>query len=304
MKRILVTGSNGLLGQKLTDLLLTRSEISLIASSKGPNRHPVARGYIYVDLDLSDKSRLETAITTHRPDVIINTAAITNVDSCHKERDLCWKINVESVSHLAALCREYAIHLIHLSTDFVFDGEEGPYREEDQPNPLSFYGESKLAAERLVQDSGCRYTIVRTILVYGITAQMSRSNIVLWVKQSLEAGKQIQVVDDQFRMPTLAEDLAAACLAIAEQEATGIYHISGKDMLSVLEIALQVADFWKLDKSLITSVSSGTLNQEAKRPLKTGFVLNKAIRDIHYQPHSFQEGLALLDQQLKEGGYL
>jgi dTDP-4-dehydrorhamnose reductase len=200
MKKVLVTGSNGLLGQTLIELILSGRRATLIASSKGENRYPQSEGYYYVSLDITDKRQLADVISTYKPDVIISTAAITNVDTCHTERELCWKLNVEAVEHMVSICEANDIHLIHLSTDFVFDGMEGPYYEDVLPNPISFYGESKYEAEQIIQKSNCRWAILRTILVYGVTANMSRSNIVLWAKSALEKSEKIKVVNDQWRM--------------------------------------------------------------------------------------------------------
>jgi len=199
---------------------------------------------------------------------------------------------------LVHACEALNIKLIHLSTDFIFDGANGPYDETAIPNPLSYYGETKLAAEEVVKQATCPWVIIRTILVYGIVADLSRSNIVLWAKNALEKGQPLNVVNDQWRMPTLAEDLAEACLLAAEQQAQGIYHVSGKDMMSVVELVRRVADYWKLDASLITEVSSTSLNQSAARPVRTGFILDKAQKDLGYSPRSFEEGLAVFDQQL------
>jgi dTDP-4-dehydrorhamnose reductase len=168
MKKILVTGSNGLLGQKLTDLCLIDSEVDLIASSKGPNRHPVKNGYIYEDLDILDYQQLERVIKQYHPDTIINTAAMTNVDTCESDKENCYALNVGSVKSLIHLSEQYNIQLIHLSTDFIFDGESGPYSEDDLPNPLSHYGQTKLEAEQLLRKSSCRWVVLRTIIVYGI----------------------------------------------------------------------------------------------------------------------------------------
>ncbi|MEJ6979839.1 SDR family oxidoreductase [Pedobacter sp. P351] len=300
MLKILVTGSNGLLGQTLTHLITSTNRGSLIASSKGENRYIGSGDYHYADLDISKKDEVLNVVPAFRPDVIINTAAVTNVDVCHLKRDACSALNVDAVKNLVEICEARNIHLIHLSTDFVFDGLSGPYYENDTPHPISYYGESKAEAERVIQASSCRWSILRTILVYGVTANMSRSNIVLWAKSALENGETINVVNDQWRMPTLALDLAEACLLSAEKGAYGIFHISGKDMMTIHDLVLKVADFWKLDKSLIVPVSSESLNQEAKRPLKTGFVLDKAIRVLGYNPHSFFEGLEVLDRQLQK----
>ncbi|GGC16802.1 NAD(P)-dependent oxidoreductase [Parapedobacter defluvii] len=299
MNKILVTGSNGLLGQKITDLALADNSIELIATSRGENRHPVKNGYHYIDLDIVDPQRLRETVAEYRPDVIINTAAMTNVDACEHDPEGCRKLNVEAVASLVELCEIYGIHLIHLSTDFIFDGKEGPYAEDAEPNPLSLYGQSKWDAEKIIQQSSCKWAILRTILVYGIVADMSRSNIVLWAKGALEKGQPLNVVNDQWRMPTLAEDLAQACLLAATQGAEGIFHISGKDLFAIHELVAAVADFWGLDKSLIREVSSSTLSQAAPRPARTGFILDKARSVLGYNPHSFQEGLELVDQQLR-----
>jgi dTDP-4-dehydrorhamnose reductase len=187
---------------------------------------------------------------------------------------------------------------VHVSTDFIFDGIDGPYREEDQPAPLSYYGESKLAAEQLVLESGLPAAIVRTVLVYGIAEDMSRSNIVLWAKGALEKNQPIKVVDDQFRTPTLAEDLAMGCFLAATKKAEGIFNISGKDFMSIRELVGRVAIYFNLDDSLVETVSSRTLNQKAKRPPRTGFILDKAEKELGYQPHSFEEGIAIVMSQL------
>ena len=295
-----MTGSNGLLGQKITDISLGDLDISLIATSKGPNRHPLKTGYIYEELDIRDPQRIKDLIDRYEPDTIINTAAMTNVDACENDKELCRALNVEAVKTLITVCENNDIQLIHLSTDFIFDGENGPYSEEDEANPLSYYGHTKLEAEELLQASSCKWVILRTIIVYGIVNDLSRSNIVLWAKGALEKGDPIHVVYDQWRMPTLGEDLAVCCILASKKNAHGIFNASGKDMMSIIELVERVADFWKLDKSLIKPISAESLNQTARRPKRTGFILDKTFRELGYNPRSFEEGLAIVDAQLKE----
>ncbi len=302
MRKILITGSNGLLGQKLVYALLRRRDIEVIATSVGANRMIQKAGYIYESLDITNKSEVEKILTNYKPDVVINTAAMTNVDACETKREECWKINVTAVQNIVDVLTDLRLstHLIHLSTDFVFDGKKGSeYAETDIPNPLSYYALSKYESEKVLQKSIIKWAIARTIIVYGIVDNMSRSNIILWAKDALTKGQKINVVDDQFRAPTLAEDLADGCILIADKGATGIYHLSGKETMSILELVYKVADYWKLDKSLITPSKSNTLNQPAKRPLHTGFVIDKAKHDLGYNPHSFIEGLQKVDVQLK-----
>jgi dTDP-4-dehydrorhamnose reductase len=297
-KKILITGSNGLLGQKLVDLLISKPDITTIATAHGKNRLPYTTGYEYHEMDITNPSEVDRVVALTQPDVIIHTAAMTNLDQCEMEKDACWKLNVTAVEHLIATCRKYDVFLEHVSTDFIFDGTSGPYREEDEANPVSFYGWSKYAAEKAVISSGINYAISRTVLVYGIAHDMSRSNIILWVKKSLEEGKAIKVVTDQFRTPTLAEDLAMGCFLIADQKAEGIFNISGKDFLTPYEMAMMAADYFKLDKSLISPTDASAFSQPARRPPRTGFDLTKSRNILGYEPHTFREGIAILAEQI------
>ena len=300
MKTVLVTGSNGLLGQKITEKIVKEGGVNLIATSKGENRYPNKEGYIYADMDILNPQNVREVIERYQPDAIIHTAAMTNVDTCEDQKELALQLNVAAVTTLITLCEAHNIQLIHLSTDFIFDGEHGPYDELAAPNPLSFYGQTKLRAEEILKNSKAKWAILRTIIVYGIINDASRSNIVLWAKGALEKGNKINVVNDQWRMPTLAEDLADICLLAIAHDARGVYNASGKDMMSISELVARVADFWKLDKNLINEISAETLNQMAKRPKRTGFILDKSMTELKYQPHSFEEGLAILDQQLRK----
>jgi len=296
---MLITGSNGLLGQKIVDLIVARGHDQLSGTGLGPDRKDIDyAAYQYSTMDITDKQQVFDVIDKFQPDAVINTAAMTQVDECESEREKCWNLNVTAVENLCAAAKKYHFHLTHLSTDFIFDGKNGPYREEDKPNPISFYGESKLASEQVLLESSIEGAIVRTVLVYGIVPNMSRSNIILWVKKSLEEGKTLNIVDDQWRTPTLAEDLAEGCFLIAKQRAQGIFNISGQDLLTPYDMAIKTADFFHLDKSLINRTDGSKFQQKAKRPPKTGFILEKARNQLGYKPHSFDEGIEILSNQL------
>lgn len=296
--KILITGANGLLGQKLVSLLAPKKEITVIATARGESRLMSGYGsFLYESMDITNRQDVLDVVGRHRPDAIINTAAMTNVDECEKEKEACMQLNVEAVRHLIEAAALTDTFLLHLSTDFIFSGQEGPYDEEGIPSPVNFYGESKLLGEQLVMDSNIKWAIARTVLVYGIVPDMSRSNIILWVKGSLEAQKTIQVVDDQWRTPTLAEDLAMGCSLIVQQRAEGIYNISGEDMLTPYEMAMKTADFFGLDNSLINRTDSTKFTQPAKRPPKTGFIIEKAKTKLGYNPHSFDEGIRIVAEQ-------
>ena len=298
MKKILITGSNGLLGQKLIYQLIGYPDYQVFATSRGENRTLIKKRYEYIPLDITQEQEIQETFDYVKPDIVINTAAITNVDACEDEKKECWELNVEAVQYLATACEKYNAHLIHVSTDFIFDGVSGPYNEESLPNPISYYGESKLAAEEIVKNSSCKFSIVRTVLVYGVVDNMSRSNIVLWAKGALETGKELTVVDDQYRTPTLAEDLAHGCILIAQKGAEGIYNISGDEYMCITDLVKRVAKYFKFDENLVKPISSSSLNQKAARPPKTHLLLDKAKKELDYMPSSFEEGLSILDVQL------
>ena len=295
-KTILITGSNGLLGQKLIHLLKEKNEV--VATSLGSCLISNQSGFIYQSLDITEEDSILQIFEKYKPDFVINTAAMTNVDACEDDKELCDKINVTAVNYLSTACEKFNSHLIHISTDFIFDGENGPYREDDVANPLSYYGLSKWKSEQLLQQSNCKWAILRTIILYGTAENLQRNNIVLWGRQALKDGQELNIIDDQFRSPTLAEDLAEACRLVIKKQAIGVYNASGKDQMSIYEMVERMADFYKCDKSQINRISSSTLNQKAKRRPKTGFILNKSIKELGYKPHSFEEGLALLEKQL------
>lgn len=289
--KILITGANGLLGQILVGLLVEKGE-GFLATSLGPSRIQMP-DVSFQSLDITDRNDVIRVVEEYSPSVIVNTAAMTQVDQCETDRKKCWQLNVMAVAHLIEAAARVNAHLVHLSSDFVFDGTSGPYKEEDPPNPVNFYGQSKWAAEKLLFESNIRCSIARTILVYGTTPGSSRSNIVLWVKRNLEAGNPIRVVDDQLRTPTLVDDLALGCYLIAEKSAQGIYHISGEDLLTPYQMAIKTARYFSLDESLITKTDSSKFKQPAKRPLRTGFIIDKAKEKLGYHPHSFEQGLAI-----------
>jgi len=223
---------------------------------------------------------------------------MTNVDACEDQKNECQQLNVEAVKYLTQIASALNSQLIHISTDFIFDGEKGYYKEIDKAHPLSFYGESKLISEEILVNSDIHYTILRTILVYGKVNNLGRNNIVLWVKEMLEKNKEITIVDDQYRMPTYVDDLAMACKISIDKSAQGIFNISSNQLLSVFEIALQIAEVFQLNSSLIKPISTSKLNQKAPRPAKTGFDLSKTNKELEFYPTSFKEDLQRFKQTL------
>jgi dTDP-4-dehydrorhamnose reductase len=295
---LLITGSNGLLGQKLVELLARQPGLRVHACGQGENRLKLPAGVGYSALDIRDAEQTMRVWESVRPNAVIHAAAMTHVDACEQEPDTCDAINIQGTENVLRACERWNCHLIHISTDFIFNGKDGPYDESGQADPLSHYGLSKWKAEEKVMQSSLKWAILRTVLVYGVTQGMSRSNIVLWARNALQSGNAVRVVNDQFRSPTLAEDLAMACWLAVQREAEGIYHISGPDMMGIDELVRRVAAFWHLPTDALETVSSATLNQPAQRPPKTGFIIEKARRELGYAPHTFEEGLAVVDAQI------
>jgi dTDP-4-dehydrorhamnose reductase len=203
-------------------------------------------------------------------------------------------IDVKGTAKVIIEEETYSDHFIYISIGFVFDCGKGNYREDDDLKPISYYGFSKMQAESIVQTGDVAWTIVRTCLVYGNVLQGTRSNIISWVRDSLQQGKNIRVVADQYRTPTWVEDLAHGIVLIIQQKAQGIFHISGKDTLTPYDMAIQTSDLLQLDKSYIEKVDASTFTQPGRRPPKTGFNINKARAELGYEPIPFEEGLKKL----------
>jgi len=288
---ILITGSNGLLGQKLVKHL-TKNNIPFIATSKGKNRNPDCMDASYSTMDICSPDDIKSVFNRFIPTHVIHTAAMTNVDECEEFPFECEKLNVEATHLLFEAAQKIGAHFQLLSTDFVFDGLKGNYSETDTPNPLSVYARSKVSAENLVLTSSyLKFSIVRTIILYGKANNLSRSNIVCWAKEALSKGQPLSIIDDQFRAPTWADDLAWACIRICSLNKTGLYHISGPETMSIYDLVLRIAKFYSFSTDFLTKTDSLSLNQKAKRPPKTGFDLQKAQSELSYKPKTLEETL-------------
>ena len=290
-KRILITGANGLLGQSL--LHANQGRFALCATGRGAVRSDL-KGATYHVLDTTQPEDYVDVFKAFQPDVVIHAAAMTQVDDCETQPEQCQKLNVEATAYCIAACEAVNAHLIFISTDFIFDGKEGPYGEAALPSPLSVYDQSKAEAEAFVMKAQCPWTIARTVLVIGYVPGLSRSNIIIWARDALSRGERIKVVDDQVRSPTWSMDLAEGCLQIAKHGAQGIYHLSGPDTMTILDLVQKVAAHGGYDASLIDRVNSATLAQPAKRPPITGFDITKAQKDFGFAPHTFQEVLDVI----------
>lgn len=289
--KVLITGANGFLGHYLVSLLLQKG-YEVIATGKGNNRLPFGNSekFVYTEMDFTNPFVVNDIFDTHKPEIVVHAGAVSKPDECELNRKEALRINTEGTVTMLSNAAKHKCFFIFISTDFVFDGEAGMYTEVDSPNPVNFYGKTKLEAEEAVKRYDFDWAIVRTVLVYG-KAMAGRSNILTIVKEKLEKGEAYSVVDDQVRTPTYVEDLAAGIIAIMEKRACGIYHLSGINILTPYEMACKTADFLGLDKSLIKRVTAESFSQPAKRPARTGFIIDKAKRELAYSPVTFLEGL-------------
>lgn len=294
MEKILITGSNGLLGQKIVRQLIQRN-VPFVATSLGENRNPDCPQAFYSSMDITNAQEVNLVFQKHQPTTIIHTAAMTNVDQCEMDHAGCDKLNIQATQILWDAAKKIDAHFQLLSTDFVFDGKKGNYTETDQPNPLSYYGNSKYKAEQILQqDSNTNWSIARTIIVYGKGNNLSRSNIVLWAKTALEKGEDLKIVADQFRAPTWADDLAWGCLEVIRRKKTGIFHLCGPVTFSIFELVERIAKYYDYSTKCLNQISSLSLNQPAKRPPKTGFDLTKSRNELGYNPKTIEETLDLI----------
>ncbi|MBL0307514.1 MAG: SDR family oxidoreductase [Chitinophagaceae bacterium] len=289
--KVLITGANGFLGHYLVSLLLQKG-YEVIATGKGNNRLPFSNSekFVYTEMDFTNPFVVNDIFDTHKPEIVVHAGAVSKPDECELNQKEALRINTEGTVTMLSNAAKHKCFFIFISTDFVFDGEAGMYTEVDSPNPVNFYGKTKLEAEEAVKRYNFDWAIVRTVLVYG-KPMAGRSNILTIVKEKLEKGEAYNVVDDQVRTPTYVEDLAAGIIAIMGKRVCGIYHLSGINILTPYEMACKTADFLGLDKSLIKRVTAESFSQPAKRPARTGFIIDKARRELAYSPVSFLEGL-------------
>ncbi|MFQ5630733.1 MAG: dTDP-4-dehydrorhamnose reductase [bacterium] len=290
--RVLVTGAYGLLGSNLLQTLsedYERSGMELMLRSDF-----ALPGIEYIEGDLTDRSRIIEICKAFQPNLIFNAAAYTNVDKSETEREVCWNVNVDGVANLAYAAKLIDARVIHVSTDYVFDGtKKTPYKETDRVDPQGFYARSKLAGENALIASGVDYAIARTMILYGYSPG-ARLNFATWVIEQLQNGKPIRIVDDQIGQPTLASELAEALVKLARSGNQGIYHICGKEAMSRYDFTIEIAKMFGLDVSLIQRIKTAELNQPAPRPMHSVFDLSKLESELDVKMSTVREGLQKL----------
>jgi len=289
---VLITGANGFLGYYLTKKLLSKG-YTVIATGKGDSRLPFlgAANFSYESMDFTDPYAVHDVFEKHQPKIVVHAGAMSKPDDCELKQWQAYLVNVEGTVTTLMNAAEQKSFFLFVSTDFIFDGEKGMYNEDDEPSPVNYYGKTKLEAEELVREYEFGWAIVRTVMVYGKPI-LSRSNILSIVKEKLETGEIYKVVDDQLRTPTYVEDLAVGFTLVIERQAGGVYHLSGKDVMTPYQMAQKTAEYLGLDNALIKRVTAADFSQAAKRPPKTGFNIGKARMELGFDPISFDQGLS------------
>lgn len=288
--KVLITGANGFLGQHLS-LYMHKEQYDVSAISRGEKRIPLPELPFY-SVDLTDKMQVFAIINKIKPETIIHTAAISKPDECYSDREACLLNNVTATQNLVDAAKNVSARFIHFSTDFIF-GEGGPHAENTPPNPLNFYGESKLMAERIVQNSGLEKNIVRPVFIYGAHWEGMRPSFIQWVKQNLEANRPIKVVTDQKRTPTYVGDICKGIDLLLHSRSAETFHFAGSDIISPFEMALTVAKVLDLPKDLILPVTADTFPEIVKRAKDSGLTIENAKNILGYRPLSFEEGVSM-----------
>lgn len=297
--RVLVTGADGLVGQALVRRLADWREADVLATGLDDARLHASASGGYVPLDVTEAGAVERLWVDFSPSAVVHCAAMSKVEACEADKEWAWAVNVKATDTLARACKRHGARLVFLSTDFLFDGTDGPYAEDDHPAPVNGYGRTKLAAENAIRTSGLRrWAIARTSLVFGTGEHLKRLNLATLLARELTAGRPFQAATDQIRTPTYAPDLADGLMRLIRFEKDGVYHLAGRERLSVYDFARRMAAAFGFDAGRIEPTTTAALHPGAPRPLDGGLLILRAESELGYRPHSLDAALARLADHL------
>jgi len=308
---VLITGVHGFVGQHVVRLFIDESKHDLVLTAREAetlfadiNEEP--RVHAYYQMDVTNRNQVREVIQAVRPDVIVNCAGFVKVDEAEINREQCWKANVSAVEHLCEAARKVDARIVHLSSDYVFDGTKAPYTETDPPHPVNYYGRTKLASENVLKTSGIDHTIIRTSFIYG-AAQHANANFALYLLHANQAGEVIEAPTDLAAAPTLVDDLALAIVRIAERRRFGLYNVAGPEIMSRYEFAIKVAETFDLNTELIMPIAYADLlkkqrekGPKADRPMRTGLISLKAQTDLSLHISNVTEGLQVMQRGIND----
>jgi len=291
--RLLITGASGLLGSELSKMALQEGYDVYSAYFKHKKTHGKP-----VKLDIRKLRSVERTFKEIKPDVTIHAAALTEVDRCEREKEFAWDVNAHGTMNIVKQTKESRILLVYVSTDYVFSGERGLYAETDEPNPVNYYGETKLVGEQEVKNSQSEWCIVRPSVIYGALPIAKKHNFALWVINELRKRKDIDIVTDQWVSPTLNTNLAEMILEIIESHLTGIYHLAGASRINRFRFAHMLANTFNLDRNSIKPSTLEKMNWLARRPKDCSLNVSKATRTLTHKPMKIEKALKKLKAEL------
>lgn len=286
--KILVTGANGLVGMRLCRILADRGA-QVVGAGRGPARFE-HKGVQYMTVDLAAPEQVRAMLAEHTPEVIVNTASMTEVDRCEKAPDEAHLANAALPAQLATLSRAVEAHLLHVSTDYVFDGASGPYGVDDVPNPRGVYAVTKHQGEEAVKQQGGSWAIARTAVVFGWPAA-GRNNFGAWLVSSFAEKKGVKLFTDQFVSPSLALNVAAMLAELAERKLTGIWHTSGATVIDRVSFGKKLCAVFGFDEALISPTTLAELNLASPRPPRSGLKIEKTAAALAARPLLLDEAL-------------
>lgn len=291
-EKLLVTGASGLLGHKIIDL--AKNSYTIVPLHHTRPLHPNS-----LKLNITNLSETHTLFNKLKPNAVIHAASETNVDKCETEKEHAWKVNVEGTRNIALTCTKTNAKLVYISTDYVFDGEKGNYKEEDKPNPINYYGITKLEGEKQVTQHCKNYAILRTSVLYGLHPW--KQNFATWTINQLRQNKEVAIVEDHYNTPTLVDNLAEMALEITEKNLQGLFHASGSERASRYEFVKQIAKTFNLNTHLIKPIKLNQLTTwTAKRPRDSSLNTNKIQKQLKTKPLNIVEGLNIMMAESKE----
>ena len=292
--KLLITGASGLLGSKLCELAIRKNHEVYAAYNQHTPRHGVP-----IQFNISDRNVVEKIFQKIKPEAVVHAAALTNVDKCEIGKESAWKTNVEGTENIAELCKKHQAFPVYISTDYVFNGEKGMYKENDEPDPVNYYGLTKLKGEESIKKLTDEYCIARASVIYGSIPATGKINFALWLLNKLKRREKAKIVTDQWNSPTLNTNLANMVLEVLERKLTGIFHLAGATRLSRYEFAKFLAENFSLDMNLITPVSSKEISWIARRPKDSSLNIKKAQQTLKNKPLKIEQALNKMKKEIR-----
>ena len=292
MNRILVIGAGGLVGSRFMEMVKDSYDVYGTFNS-----HQIKKENCFF-LNAVNRKETFNLIAKVRPDLVIDTHSLNNVDYCETHREESWSINVDGARNLAEACKDYGAKIVFFSSDYVFDGKKMKYSEKDKPKPLNYLGANKLIVEEMLYALNLNYIVARTSVVYGIGG-LNKVNFVKWLVQKLTDKQKVSIVTDQKNNPTFADNIVNQIMALYKKNKIGLFHLTGSECLSRYEFAMKIGEIFNLDTNLITPITTVDLRQIALRPMVVNMSVSKLEKETGILQYNVENGLREYKKQLE-----